>query len=515
MAAVSVLLVDGDDSRRQLLRERLADRFVVHEASSVEAGRAALFAHAVDVLIVSSSLPDGCGLNVLSGDGRASSPAPTILVTNELTPTRFRKAQHAGVIRFLQPEDLALGLDSALEDALSSRGGMRGEVYGLSLIDLLQMYHYAQRTVRLHVRGFQAGHIDMRGGELTDAVVNDLSGAEALRALLAYTEATVSTVALPDSAPLSLDTPFESLLLDSLRLFDEASHDESDSFGAMYESVSPPPESVTTLTKKGVDAALIGVFETTFGKLYGGAEVALFKAGEEGIWLFTDDRDQAPPRPWMDAAALVKQPLPSWRWVARFSPHHASALLRFGENDDVACVSGRHTSKAAAGAFQIAVMRAYEQLRHLDAHLPIARRDDSARDLAPPSTVPQLDQFCERACTSLLRAVLVRQCAILDAADGRVVGRSSPGAVDAMPAGAWDLVWQTISGPLGRSLSSPETLPGSSSAVVSAEQGLVFAVPLGEDFVLAASTDHAVNAGMIGIRMRLVASSFADDRGPA
>jgi CheY-like chemotaxis protein len=114
-------------------------------------------------------------------------------------------------------------LTCAVARALESRHGFSGEVYGLSLVDLLQLLHYARRSLRLVVvpaRG-ATGVVDMRDGEVIDARSGTQRGATALRELLGRDAGHVELRPLPPAAEVALEHPFDALLLDSLRLLDE------------------------------------------------------------------------------------------------------------------------------------------------------------------------------------------------------------------------------------------------------------------------------------------------------
>jgi hypothetical protein len=111
----------------------------------------------------------------------------------------------------------------AIRQAVDCETGFRGSIHGLSLVDLLQMFHYARRSLAIVVDGLAPGHVFVEDGELIHAVYRELIGEPALRTILAVPAGSLRTMVLPQSTPHSITRDFQTLLLDSLRTVDETS----------------------------------------------------------------------------------------------------------------------------------------------------------------------------------------------------------------------------------------------------------------------------------------------------
>ena len=103
-------------------------------------------------------------------------------------------------------------------------GGLFGTVQGVSLIDLLQMYHLARRSVVLHCadRGL-VGEIYINRGEIVHAYTAGTTGRTALRRLLGLREGLVTSKPTTGGRARSIDEPMQPLLLDLMREIDEDS----------------------------------------------------------------------------------------------------------------------------------------------------------------------------------------------------------------------------------------------------------------------------------------------------
>jgi hypothetical protein len=112
----------------------------------------------------------------------------------------------------------------AIRQAVDCETGVRGSIHGLSLVDLLQMFHYARRSLAIVVDGWAPGHVFVSEGRVVHATYRDLAGEDAVRAILAMPAGSLRTMVLPDGIPRTITRDLESLLLDSLRTMDEAAH---------------------------------------------------------------------------------------------------------------------------------------------------------------------------------------------------------------------------------------------------------------------------------------------------
>lgn len=101
-------------------------------------------------------------------------------------------------------------------------GGLFGMVRGVSLVDLLQMYHLARCSVVLRCADqSRVGEIHLSHGEIVHAYTAGKAGRAALRRLLGLSEGLVTSEPATGGGAQSIDEPMQPLLLDLMREIDE------------------------------------------------------------------------------------------------------------------------------------------------------------------------------------------------------------------------------------------------------------------------------------------------------
>jgi predicted regulator of Ras-like GTPase activity (Roadblock/LC7/MglB family) len=133
----------------------------------------------------------------------------------------YQRAIECGAVRVLCKPFTSSELLQAIRQAVDCETGFRGSIHGLSLIDLLQMFHYARRSLAIVVDGLTPGQVFLEEGQLVHAVYRELHGEPALRMILAMPAGSLRTMVLPHATPRSITRDFQTLLLDSLRTVDE------------------------------------------------------------------------------------------------------------------------------------------------------------------------------------------------------------------------------------------------------------------------------------------------------
>lgn len=96
--------------------------------------------------------------------------------------------------------------------------GFQVKINGVSLVDLLQMFHLSRRSLTLKLR---EGTLHLREGEVIHAEFGEISGEPAIRKLLELRGGELQTEHLV-STPVSVRRPLASVLLDALVSLDEA-----------------------------------------------------------------------------------------------------------------------------------------------------------------------------------------------------------------------------------------------------------------------------------------------------
>ena len=105
---------------------------------------------------------------------------------------------------------------------------LTGSVEDVSLADLLQLFHYARKSVTLHISGTRGGSVVMVDGEISHAECAGQQGEEALASLLAQKLVRVRTCAAMAQAPRTVNRTFGAVVLDLLRQNDEHERDTLD-----------------------------------------------------------------------------------------------------------------------------------------------------------------------------------------------------------------------------------------------------------------------------------------------
>lgn len=225
----SVLIVDGDlELRTSLTRELKGQGYEVFAATSVGEAMATLRKHSIDVLLTDLRInAERDGIDLIRQAAQAASQTRAVMMSAFATAQDYQAATQLGVVRVLWKPFSNEELMVAIQEAVESKTGFRGNIHGLSLIDLLQMMHFARRSVTIMVRGPTSGQIFLQDGEIIAAESGSLMGEEALRNILANPSGAIHTSVLsPRSRSISRD--FEGLLLDALRQIDEKGNADAD-----------------------------------------------------------------------------------------------------------------------------------------------------------------------------------------------------------------------------------------------------------------------------------------------
>jgi CheY-like chemotaxis protein len=233
----------GDDLRYQGL-----DVAIVHTvADALDSVRKQKF----DVLVTDLRLGAQDGIDLLSALRDVSPQTRAVLMSAFATARDYQRAVELGAVRVLckpfTPSDLIQCILQAVECGV----GFRGSVHGLSLVDMLQMYHYGRRSVTIAVEGSSPGRLHLREGQIVHAEHRGRTGEAAVASILAMAAGTVGTTALPPTIPQTVTRDLQEVLLDALRSLDETEarrEDTDHDFDATFDlraddhSVATQPE---------------------------------------------------------------------------------------------------------------------------------------------------------------------------------------------------------------------------------------------------------------------------------
>jgi len=250
----SVLIVDDDVALRTTIYRDLTDQgFAVSLAQNADEAIAMLLDRPIDVLITDLRMPGADGIDLLEQIRSASTRTRAILMSGYASARDYQRAIECGAVRVLCKPFTPSELLQAIRQAVDCETGFRGSIHGLSLIDLLQMFHYARRSLAIAVDALAPGHVFLEDGHVIHAVYRELDGEPALRAILAMPAGSLRTMVLPPSTPHSIARDFQALLLDSLRTLDEDTmdgrQDELSEFSEDTSAAPAAPASVPELSR--------------------------------------------------------------------------------------------------------------------------------------------------------------------------------------------------------------------------------------------------------------------------
>jgi CheY-like chemotaxis protein len=244
----SILIVEDDAQFRAAVARDLTHRgFDVSAVDSVAEALAKLHERGFDVLLTDLRMSERDGIDLLGQLNEVAPYTRTILMSAFATARDHQRAIELGAVQVLCKPFTALELTQAIQQAVECETGFRGSLHGLSLIDVLQMFHYARRTVCVTVGGRHGGEIHVKGGEIVHALQGELVGEEALRRILSMPSGSIRSGPLELRAQ-SIDQSFQGLVLDVLRELDEAGGDGFVDFG---EALAPATAAVSASIRPG------------------------------------------------------------------------------------------------------------------------------------------------------------------------------------------------------------------------------------------------------------------------
>ncbi len=223
----AVLLVDDDlPFRTTLARALSGSGYDVDVAEDVDGALAALARGRFDVLLTDLRLGGRDGIDLLAGARGVSPDTRPVLMSAYATARDHQTAMELGAVKVLCKPFTPGDLLCAIQEAVECGVGFHGNVHGLSLSDMLQMFHYARRSLTVEVGGPVCGRIHVHDGQVRHAEavragLAALEGEPALRALLASRAGSLRTTVLSGHERRTIERALPELLIDALRVLDE------------------------------------------------------------------------------------------------------------------------------------------------------------------------------------------------------------------------------------------------------------------------------------------------------
>lgn len=207
----AILLVEADGAAGDALAEVL--RPLGHAVLATQTADAAieiLRRTRIDVLVCDLRARTTQGVELLQHCINTAPQTRVVLVSADATAAEYKAARAKGVVEVLgRPIDVD-ELKRAITRAEGFTAGFQADVVGLSLIDLLQVFHHNRRSVTVRVG--RVGAVHLRDGNLIHAQTANQTGADALLALLQVERGVLATGPLEPVTP-TLNASFQTVLL--------------------------------------------------------------------------------------------------------------------------------------------------------------------------------------------------------------------------------------------------------------------------------------------------------------
>lgn len=228
-----VMLVDADPEESTVLELRMVEQgFDVKTARSVAAARKLATAEGADfdLVVCELELPDADGLAFLSEARKEAwgRDMPWVVHTQKQGRAEANRAFELGAMDFVakpvQADVLVAKLKAMLDQWSTGRGakGVSGSLREMGLPDIVQVLFHGRKTGKLNVRsGGKNGEIHFLEGNVANAIVGEITGAQAFYALLKFEEGDFALD--PGFTPPKrvIADSSEALLLEGMRRMDE------------------------------------------------------------------------------------------------------------------------------------------------------------------------------------------------------------------------------------------------------------------------------------------------------
>ena len=242
-----VLIVDDDQEMLLSVKEGLEkydETFSVIIAGDGEVALDKLRTDPVSLVVTDLKMPRMNGFTLLAHIMERYPDIPVIIITAYSTPEMEKQARLGGAVGYIEKpfmiEDLARKIVAALRQ--ESEGGT---LHGISSGTFLQLIEMEQKTCTIRVmdrNSERKGVLFFRKGELMDARVNGLSGVQAAYEIFSWDEVNLSIQNSCQKEEKKIDGDLQGILLEAMRLKDEANVEMEQVEAVEVTEPEAPPE---------------------------------------------------------------------------------------------------------------------------------------------------------------------------------------------------------------------------------------------------------------------------------
>lgn len=253
-ANTALLLVDADARSLRVLEVSLKKAgFDVRTAETAAAALEAAKASPPELIITESELPDGNGFDLCSAlkSDDATKNVGVVFLSAAATPNLKIDAINAGADDFLTKPVLVKDIITRLRALLDARasasiakrerpGNLSGNLASMGVVDLLQVMETGSKSGIVHVssdptksggyvaHGQERGTMFFRDGDVVDAKLGELTGAEVVYRMLLWEDGVFEIEFKQISREDVVKLPTQTVLLEGMRRVDEWSKLEAE-----------------------------------------------------------------------------------------------------------------------------------------------------------------------------------------------------------------------------------------------------------------------------------------------
>lgn len=245
-----VLVVDDEDHICRGVARILSEHgHRVLPAAGAEEAIDAIKRSVPDVMITDLQMEGAGGIELISAVRQLAPEVKPVLMSAFASAEDHQRATDLGAVTVLTKPFTPDQVITAVQHALDCDHGFRGMVHGISLVDLLQMFHFARRSIGVRLGAVERAEIVLRDGEIVHAQHGSQTGFAALRALISMSTGCIRTFVPSNHAQITVTESFQALLMDVLREADETGRSQqqavaNDLESAFEEWASLRPEAV-------------------------------------------------------------------------------------------------------------------------------------------------------------------------------------------------------------------------------------------------------------------------------
>lgn len=294
-----ILLVEDEVTLRTSVARGLArlPGVEIDAVGTVGEAVASIDQRAPDLLLSDIDLPDRSGIELLGELARRGHSCPVVFVSAYLRAYGAQIPPHAGVEVLEKPVAL-----ETLREVVQRRLRVAEADAPFAVVDYIQLACMGRRSVRIEFRNDRfVGWISVKDGALWAAEDRHGTGVPAFHRLAFRRDGQVDCSSLRDDpGPRTIHEPWESLLIDAARIFDESSRDGAP-FGSDDQlQLAPPLAEPSAPTLPSMSAApleepLPSLEERRFAVVWDrGLQALLARRYDEALQAFLEARDICP-----------------------------------------------------------------------------------------------------------------------------------------------------------------------------------------------------------------------------